>query len=89
MKAEIQIRTFSQHVWSASSHLPQPYDTMVSELFENSIETSGQLKQLLEEQMSCIEEKESLRRKEYGYPFYSFAGLLRIALSETDSKNIT
>lgn len=163
LKAEIQIRTFSQHVWAASSHLLQykiestvpvtmrrsiyrlaavleivdnelesirsirdeyhlkmqqcleedtatipedapldsimlegildqffplenkkfhePYGDMLNELFEFSIETSGQLKQLLDKHMPYVRSKEAERNKEYKHPFYSYTGLLRIALS--------
>lgn len=167
MQTEIQIRTFSQHVWAASSHLLQykiestvpvtmrrniyrlaavleivdnelenirsfrdqyqmemkqrleddeaifpedalldnimlesildqlfphenkrahePYENMISELFEASVMTSGQLKQLLNVQMPYIKEKEKERNKEYNHPFYSYAGLLRIALSRVNN----
>lgn len=160
IKAEIQVRTFSQHVWAASSHILQykiestiplvmrrniyrlaavleivdnelenirnfrdnyqheleqqleeidvpldsimlenildqffphenkrahePYDDMLYELFEHSVKTSEQLKQLLSTQISYVNEKEAQRKDEYKHSFYSYAGLLRIALSNCE-----
>lgn len=169
IKTEIQVRTFSQHVWAASSHLLQykkemtvptsmrrniyrlaavleivdnelesirdfrdnyqsklreapindsslfadaqpldslmleeilnrhfppenkkpndPYDTMLEELLEANIRTSEQLEQLISAQKDYIYSKEKERIEEHHHPFYSYLGLLRIALSRQNSAN--
>ncbi|MFR8711607.1 MAG: GTP pyrophosphokinase family protein [Anaerotignum lactatifermentans] len=59
----------------------EPFDNMLSELLAASIKTTGELEQLLSSQISYIISKENNRKKEVQHPFYSYIGLLRMALS--------
>lgn len=64
----------------------EPYDVVLSEAFAYGVRTVEQLEKLLTEQKSYIAEKEQARIAEYHHPFYSFTGLLRIALSQVRPK---
>ena len=63
----------------------EPYDDMLSELLAASIKTAGELEQLLSSQISYIKSKEDKRKKEVQHPFYSYIGLLRMALSRKEN----
>ena len=77
-----------QHFPSANKKPAEAYDVVLSEAFACGIKTVGQLEKLLMDQKDYINKKEQARITEHGYPFYSFIGLLRIALSQERKKRI-